>query len=164
MKKIFFLFFFTAVIVVSSCKKAFDPGTTKAHKIANGWYVTLTYNGDDIYSLGTFFLDTYNTAASGDSIWVDDLQHSWIFKCKAAASFSSQTFTATHASNNYNGDSSYVNILNGKILAGAGTTKGGNKSDSIYMQINFSDDPDKLNYVISGTARTGFIEDDYKDQ
>jgi hypothetical protein len=163
MKKTGFLLLIPAVMAIASCKKSFDPGKTVATKMANGWWVTLTQGGNDIYGLGTFFLTTYNTAGNGDSIWVDDLQHSWIFKCRAAANFSSETFSAPNASNNYNGDTSFVKIVNGKVLPGAGKTKGGNRSDSIYMQVSFSDDPNNLNYIISGTARTGFIEDDYDD-
>jgi hypothetical protein len=53
-----------------------------------------------------------------------------------------------------------VNLTEGKILPLAGKSRSGNVTDSIYFKANFSDDPSNT-YVISGTARTGFIEDDY---
>jgi hypothetical protein len=151
------------VLLVSvSCQKSLDPGTTNSPKIANGWWVTFTQGGNDIYGLGTFFLDTYNTSANNnDSMWVDDLGHSWNFKCKVASNYSALTFATPASPNDYNGDSTTVTITGGKVLLKAGTTKGGNKSDSLYMQVKFSDDPSGATYVISGTARTGFDEDDY---
>ena len=53
-----------------------------------------------------------------------------------------------------------VNIANGKILPGAATSSGGNVTDSIYFQIEFSDDPGTL-YDVAGYRRTGFLEDEH---
>jgi Lipid-binding putative hydrolase len=162
MKKISIVLFAALLIAAVSCKKStYDAGTTVATKIANGWWVTFTVNGDDIYGLGTFFLTTYNTAANGDSIWVDDLGHSWIFKGKAKADYQALTFQSSQTPNEYNGDSTFITISKGQVFPKAGHTRGGNISDSLYMEVSFSDDPSALTYVISGTARTGFIEDDY---
>jgi hypothetical protein len=150
------------ILLAASCQKSFDAGTTTSTKMANGWWVKFTVGGADIYGLGTFFLTTYNQSSNNnDSLWIDDLQHSWVFKCKAAANYGALTFATPAAPNDYNGDSTTVTITNGKVLPKAGTTKGGNKSDSLYMQVKFSDDPSATTYVISGTARTGFDEDDY---
>ena len=52
-------------------------------------------------------------------------------------------------------------ITNGKIIPGAATSTGGNVTDSIYFQINFSDDPDNLIYDVAGYRRTGFLEDEH---
>jgi hypothetical protein len=149
------------ILLSGSCQKSFDPGTTVSKSMANGWWVTFTQGGADIYGLGTFFLTTYNTAANTDSIWVDDLGHSWNFKCRAVADYTHLTFNTAGSPNDYNGDSTTVTITNGVVLPKGGHSKAGNITDSLYMQIAFSDDPNHLSYVISGTARTGFIEDDY---
>jgi Lipid-binding putative hydrolase len=152
----------SSVVLISnfSCKKAnLDPGTTIANKAAGGWWVTFTQGGTDVFGLGTFFLDTYNTAANGDSIWVDDLGHSWNFKVKAKIDYTSLSFATANAQNSYY--NSQVTILNGKVLPKAGHSRTGNITDSIYFQAQFSDDPSGATYVISGTLRTGFIEDDY---
>jgi hypothetical protein len=142
-----------------SCNKSFDAGNTVSKKMAGGWWVTFTQNGADIFGLGTFFLTTYNDAAGDDSIWVDDLGHSWNFKCKAKADYSKLIFTLPGGQNVYYADT--VFLANGKVLPGGGKSRAGNKTDSIYMEAKFSDDPSGATYIISGTARTGFIEDDY---
>ena len=152
----------TAFIIIAlvsfSCKKETTPGETAAVKAANGWWVTFTLDGSDVYNLGTFFLNTYNTSANDDSLWVDDLGHSWQFKVKTKIDYSTLTFSTTNAQNEYYNIT--VNITDGKILPKAGRSKSGVATDSIYFKANFSDDPSNT-YVISGTARTGFIEDDY---
>jgi len=158
MRKIIFAALIALTLFSMSCKKTFQPGKTAAVKAANGWWVTFTLGGADVYNLGTFFLNTYNTAANDDSIWVDDLEHSWEFKVKAKINYDSLTFSTTNAPNEYYDIT--VNITDGKILPKAGKSRSGNPTDSIYFQANFSDDPADT-YVISGTARTGFIEDDY---
>jgi hypothetical protein len=157
MRKIFFSTFLI-IIFLSSCKKDLNPGTTAGVKAANGWWVTFTLDGADVYNLGTFFISTYNTSANDDSIWVDDLGHSWVFKCKAKVDYNNLTFTTSNAQNQYYNIT--VNLTDGKILPKAGTSRSGNVTDSIYFKANFADDPSNT-YVISGTARTGFIEDDY---
>jgi hypothetical protein len=161
MKKITSSLFIIVIVCMFSCQKSFDPGTTVANKIANGWWVTFTQGGSDIYGLGTFFFSIYNTSQNGDSIWIDDLKHSWVFKCRAVADYKALTFSATASPNDRNGDTTTVTITNGIVLPKAGRSRAGNITDSLYMQISFSDDPSGFTYVISGTARTGFIEDDY---
>jgi hypothetical protein len=158
MRKILFAIFMVMTILFISCKKDLKPGNTAAVKAANGWWVTFTLGGADVYSLGTFFLDTYNTSANDDSLWVDDLGHSWQFKCKAKVDYNNLTFSTTNAQNQYYNIT--VNLAEGKILPKAGRSRSGNATDSIYFKATFSDDPTNT-YVISGTARTGFIEDDY---
>jgi hypothetical protein len=149
----------TLISVLSSCHKALDPGTTAAVKAANGWWVTFTQGGADVFGLKTFFISTYNTAANNDSLWVDDLGHSWGFKSKVPINFSTLTFSGLNLSNEYAPDS--VNISNGKILLKAGRARSGTITDSLYFQVSFSDDSPGLPYIMSGTARTGFAEDDY---
>jgi hypothetical protein len=158
MRKIILAIFILLGCICFSCKKDFKPGETSGVKAANGWWVTFTLDGADIYNLGTFFISTYNTSANDDSLWVDDLEHSWQFKVKAKVDYSSLTFSTTNAQNEYYNIT--VNLSEGKILPKAGRSKSGNPTDSLYFKANFSDDPSNT-YVISGTARTGFIEDDY---
>ncbi|HEY2721778.1 MAG TPA: lipid-binding protein [Chitinophagaceae bacterium] len=158
MRKISIGLFVIIVIVSFSCKKEVKPGNTAAVKAANGWWVTFTLGGADVYGLGTVFLSTYNTSANDDSLWVDDLGDSWEFKCKAKVDYSNLTFTTTNAQNEYYNIT--VNLTDGKILPKAGRSKSGVATDSIYFKANFSDDPSNI-YEISGTARTGLAEDDY---
>jgi hypothetical protein len=153
------LFSLLAILVLSSCSKDLpDPGATNAVKMANEWWVTLTVDGADVYNLGHKQIATYNTSANSDSIWVDDYENLWDFKCKALANYSDLTFSTTNAQNEYYDIT--VNLKNGKIFPGMGVSKTGNVTDSIYMEAEFSDDPGTT-YVISGHARTRWRDDDY---
>ena len=165
MRKIFVAIFITASVLSLSCKKDLKPGETAAVKAANGWWVTFKLGGSDVYGIGTFFIDTYNTSANDDSLWIDDLGHSWGFKSKVKIDFNALTFSATNSTNVYydpahNFTAATATITEGKILHNAGRSKSGNPTDSIYFKANFPDDPTDT-YEIAGTARTGFIEDDY---
>jgi len=155
------LLFFSllAILALSSCSKDLpDPGATKAVKMANEWWVTLTVNGEDLYGLGHQKIATYNSSENSDSLWVDDYKNLWQFKCKALANFNDLTFATTNAQNEYYDIT--VNLANGKIFPGMGVSKTGNVTDSIYMEAEFSDDPG-TKYVISGHARTKWRDDDY---
>ena len=147
-----------------SCKKDFEPGTTSGNKMGNGWWCTLTLGGADVYGVGTYFLNTYNTSANKDTIWIDDLGNGYGFKCKAAANFSDLSFSTKSSDNEFfDGTAKYpasVNIISGKILPKAGHSLSGNLTDSIFMKAVFSDDVTDT-FIVAGTARTGFVEDDY---
>ncbi|MBV9962327.1 MAG: hypothetical protein JO072_08775 [Parafilimonas sp.] len=158
MKKIIGLSFIAAVVCLTSCKKDYVPGTTNLKNASNNWWVTVSVDGVD--QIGTsVLLDTYNTAADKDSIWVDDLQNIWAFKCKAAFNNSDLTFQTKGSQNEYYGLK--VKLENGKILPKAGHSKSGVVTDSIYMEAHFPDDPSNSTWVIAGVARTGLVEDDY---
>ncbi|WP_409187208.1 lipid-binding protein [Antarcticibacterium sp. 1MA-6-2] len=51
-------------------------------------------------------------------------------------------------------------MTNGKVLLDAATTSGGNITDSIHMNVEFSDDPGTV-YTLAGYRRTGFLEDEH---
>jgi Lipid-binding putative hydrolase len=148
-----------AIVALSSCKKNLpDPGHTAPQNLANEWWVTFTLNGADLYNLGHQKIATYNTAANTSEIWVDDLESTWDFKVKATADLNNLTFAASKAQNQYYNIT--ADITNGKVLPNAGHSKTGKVTDSIYMQVKFSDDPGNT-YTIAGTARTRWAEDDY---
>ena len=158
-----------AVLLASlaSCqKKMEEPGGTGAEKLANEWWVTLTQNGADVYDLGHFKIATYNPSTGNDSLWIDDLKNGYGFKTKVAADWNGSTFSNPAATNLYFNPASpasfpqTVTIGGGKVLAGAGRSRSGNVTDSIYMTVEFSDDPG-TQYVLSGHARTNFAEDEY---
>jgi hypothetical protein len=165
MKKIIGVSFIAVVVCLTSCKKDFDPGTTNEQKTSNNWWVTVQVDGVDL--IGTsVLLDTYNTTNDKDSIWVDDLQNIWPFKCKAQVDLSNSTFQTKGSENQYYDMT--VKLDNGKILSKAGHSKSGVITDSIYMEAHFSDANDVIpgynyqtTFVIAGVARTGLVEDDY---
>ncbi|HLX92850.1 MAG TPA: lipid-binding protein [Puia sp.] len=168
MIKIFFALLITVICLVSCVKKQPDLaspqiGNTATVKMDNGWWVNVSIKGQpgNLFPTPVFF-QTYNTASNtADSIWVDDLGNFWDFKVTAVANYAALTFNVTGAFNNYYADT--VNLANGKILPKAGHSRAGNITDSIYMEASFSDDVPAFGntYIIAGTARTGFDEDDY---
>ena len=150
------------LIAFSSCKKKYpDVGGTAAEKMANEWWAELKLDGDNVYGPGEFAkIATYNTAANTNEIWVDDLHGLWDFKVKATADFNNLTFSADQAVSVIPNYDIKVNITEGKVLMGAGHSKTGNITDSIYMKVEFEDDPGTI-YTIEGHGRTRFAEDDY---
>lgn len=160
-KNITILLLLFAVTVTLSCKKSsFDPGKTAAVNASNGWWVTYSVNGAPYY--GPVFFSTYNVSANTtDSLWIDDLEQFWQFKGKVALDYTNLTFSNPSCINEYY--SSDAKVANGKIMPKAGHSKSGVVTDSIYFEIQFSDDSPAYGttFQVSGTARTGFIEDDY---
>lgn len=165
-------FRYSAILILlftASCKKNLPTiGGTSAQEVANEWWVTLKIGDEDL--LGTHVkLITSNTSGNNNEIWVDDLQNGYVFKSKAVADYNTLTFSATNSANEYFDPKDTINpfpppqtvtLENGKVLLKAGKSKAGNVTDSIYMEAKFSDDP-TTTYIISGHARTRFIEDEY---
>lgn len=145
------------VLFFVSCSKNLpEVGGTAAQKVANEWWCKIMVGNSDVGN-GYHKIMTYNTAANADSIWVDDLGNLYNFKVKAKVDYTTLSFVTSQAQNeNYN-----IKVdLNGKILVNMGHSKAGNITDSIYMEAKFSDDP-STKYIIAGTARTRFSEDEY---
>lgn len=136
-----------------------DQGGTSTQEMAGDWYVKFTVDGVDVYNLGYTLLTTYNTAANnGQEMWIDDHGNTWEYKVKAPINYTAQTFSGANLQNQ-----SYdvkMTITEGKILKGAATTTGGNKSDSIVYKVEFADDPGTI-YTVGGYKRTGFAEDEH---
>jgi hypothetical protein len=168
MKKISFLTCLLLIIILApSCKKTLpDVGQTAAVSMANEWWVTLDLGAQkDVYGIGHFKIATYNSAANDNFLWIDDFKNGYGFKSKVTADFSALTFSSAKADNLYyvTGSTAFpqtVKITEGKIFPGLGHSKSGNVTDSIYMKVEFSDDPGKV-YSMPGTARTRFTEDEY---
>ena len=161
MSKITFIIIAIVTVFSLSCHKSFDPGTTNAQKAASGWWVTSVPNGASAAGAKHIFINTYNTSEGGDSLWVDDVRHSvtrFRFKSKAKIDFNALTFTASNSTNLYTAANT-VNITEGKILLKGGHSASGVITDSLYFKIKFSNNDTTL--IVSGVARTGYIEDDY---
>jgi hypothetical protein len=159
MKRIFSLSAIFILFSISCTKKLEDPGATGTVSMSNEWWVTLSTGGTDL--LGTHVLfATYNTSQNQpDSIWLDDLQNGYQFKCKVLADPKNLSFSVDSAQNEYN--DIHVKISNGKIIPNGGISKTtGTVVDSIYMEAKFTDDPVNT-YIISGVARSRWAQDDY---
>ncbi len=129
--------------------------------MSNGWWVNYSLGGTAQLPKPVFY-STYNTAANTtDSMWIDDLGLFWDFKGTVAIDYKSLTFSNPMCINTYYVDT--AKVANGKVLLKAGHSKTGVATDSIYFEIQFSDDSPTYGntYIVSGTARTGIIADDY---
>jgi hypothetical protein len=164
MHKTIFLFLIVAALgSMTACKRTLpDYGRSAVVKMANNWWVSINSSAFGLQTSTRTFLTTYNASSNSvDSLWVDDLGYIGL-KALTTANYSKQTFAATNIANLDQpfGEADSVTIFNGKVITLGGHSKTGVATDSIYFQAMLSDDPgDTLTYA--GTARTGFIADDY---
>ena len=152
------LMFIGAALIFSACSKKPDIENTGSEKMAGEWF-TQYYDG------GTAVTDhhkilTYNTAdpASG-KMWVED-HDVWPFKGKFDVDLNALTFKAGDNIDNIAINGVKIKVYEGKVIANGGKSKSGNVVDSIYLKVEFSDDPGTI-YEIKGHQRTGFFEDEY---
>jgi Lipid-binding putative hydrolase len=156
--KLLILFAFLSIGMMS-CDLGNDPdvGGTATQAVAGEWFTTFNVSGE---TGGDYYLiSTSNTAANSTTEFlIFDDANTWDYKVKSPLNLDAKTFGGTGLQN-----LAYditVNIANGKILPGAATSSGGNVTDSIYFQIEFSDDPGVI-YDVAGYRRTGFLEDEH---
>ncbi|MBN2635744.1 MAG: hypothetical protein JXR61_05695 [Prolixibacteraceae bacterium] len=174
MKKIFLYITILVfgLVLFASCEKE-EIGGTKTEAMAGEWYVTavavdeddnVVYEDADLFGIGNFHLDTYNSAADTESeMWIDDNTNFWEFKVKLNVDLATMTFSATDAENEYY--ESMVTVTNGRILYNAATTPSGSPADSIVFNVSFDDDtyPEAYGYAkyrIAGFRYTGLTNDD----
>ncbi|MFT4521669.1 MAG: hypothetical protein ACI8ZN_000606 [Bacteroidia bacterium] len=158
---------FAGLVLFSSCEdwKAYEPEQLPGNHMANEWYVTYKVGGVDIYNFGYSTIITSTTAAAdGENLIVTDQGHFWDYLVKSPMNADAKTFGISAAgdslTNLVDGYDIKIRVTNGKVIAGGGTSKTGVKVDSIYMEIEFADDPGTI-YEVGGHGRTGFEEDDY---
>lgn len=164
MKKVVLYFvLIVSIIANQSCKKETKQEGTATKEFSGDWWVILLGDdGDgnyvDVYEEGYLLLSTYNTASNvPDKLFVD-FQY-WPFKGVVDLDQKANNFGGEDLANLEDEEITAI-IKNGKIIRGAATTSGGNVSDSIYLEIEFSDDSG-FPYIIAGYRRTGFVEDEH---
>lgn len=163
MKRLSIIAITITIIVFSACQKKPDVGGTSTQKLANEWWVQLFDPGGALVYPTTYYghIATYNTSGdTGNQLWVDDQGEIWDFKVKANANPSNLTFDVKNAVSVIDNYHIKVTITDGKIIENGGKSKTGVLTDSIYMKVEFEDDPGTI-YTIRGHARTRFAEDDY---
>jgi hypothetical protein len=172
MKKTIYLLMGLAGLLFTSCEKD-EIGGTATESMAGEWYVTADAVDDagnvvyeDLFGLGNFMLNTYNTASNAsDKLYVDDRGNFWEFKLRVNCDLNSLTFQSNGGVANEAYDGCDVTITDGKILPKAATNPHGTAADSIVFYVSFSDDeyPDAYGYAkykISGYRYTGLTSDD----
>lgn len=147
-----------------SCQKELKPGGTATQDFSGDWWVFLLGDdGDgnyvDVWGAGYLLLSTYNTAANvPDKMFLDFGW--WPFKGVVDLDQSANLFGGIDIQSINPDLDITATIENGTIIRNAATTSGGNVADSIYMIIEFSDDPG-YPYILAGYRRTGFEEDEH---
>lgn len=159
MKNKILVFLSILVITLSSCKEEVEVWDSKTADFAGSWWAALYFEDKEQTDMYNIF--TYNTAANEPEIWISDEAHLWNFKVKCPVNVSDLSFAGSDLKNeSATGDDITINIRNGKILKAAGKSLSGVVVDSIYFEIEFSDDPD-IFYNVRGAKQTGFEEDKY---
>src|SRR4051812_36576612 len=81
------------LVLMSACDKKNlpDKGVTYAEKVSNEWWVVLSQGGSPLTDPAK--ISTYNTSMNQDSIFIDDLENIWPFKCKAKIDLANMTFS-----------------------------------------------------------------------
>ena len=173
MKKAIYLLLMAVCAVMTSCEKE-QIGGTETQALAGEWYVTadavdedgnVVYKDEELFGIGKFYVNTYNTAANvSNEMWVDNLGNFWEFKVKTAADVNNYTFSTPDSAANAYYDCKVL-IEGGKILPAAATTPHGTAADSIVFYVSFSDDDlpatyGFAKYKISGYRYTGLASDD----
>ena len=144
-----------------SCDAGGEPDIegTKLQAMAGEWWINVLLDGEDVGG-GYNLITTSNTAANNETDLLFDDGELWPAKVVTKVNLAGMTFDAAPNLNNMYADSIKVSVIEGKVLKGAATTTGGNKTDSIYVKFEFSDDPG-TQYVYAGYRRTGFREDEH---
>lgn len=154
----------------SACQKDSEVELGPVYPMCGEWYVTAKYYDADgnEYLDDYFLLTTSNTASySASELLITDNANWWNFKVKSALNLEGKSFNVSNTPNLVSGyEELIVSVSNGKVLLDGGISTGGNVSDSIYMEVMFSDAEDSglsttEPVTFSGVRRTGFLEDEH---
>ncbi|MEO5996771.1 MAG: lipid-binding protein [Chitinophagaceae bacterium] len=159
--KTYFFSIISLILIFSACSKKPDVEYTATYKMAGEWYTRYFETGTTApVDPGYRKITTYNTSdPASNQIWVADTLF-WPFRSKLDVDYPNMAFKALATTPNLSLAGKTVKVYEGKVLARQGHSKSGNIVDSIYLKVEFSDDPGTV-YEIRGHQRTGFFEDEY---
>lgn len=163
------------LVSMSACQKEYEAPKSPVVAMSGKWWVELYYDADqdgilteddvliyNYYDFGGEGIVTSNVASNAkDTVLITDAQGSWPFKVKAPVNVSALTFNAVAGLPNLEIDEETVKVIEGKILKGAAKTLSGATADSIFLNLEFSDD-EGSNYFYSGHRNSGQPEDQYE--
>jgi hypothetical protein len=152
------LVFLMITVILSSCSKKPDVENTNTYKMSGEWFIRFYTGGAAVTNYHKII--SYNTSdPNSGQIWVDDLNFQ-PFKAKFNVDYGSLTFKPGPGVPNIALTGKTINVIEGKVLPGAGKSKTGVTVDSIYMKLEFSEEAGTI-YEVAGHQRTGFFEDEY---
>ena len=146
----------------ASCTEKPEIEYTSTYKMSGEWF-TRYFDGATPVT-GFQKIVSFNTSdPSGNQIWVDDHANAttkFRFKSKLNVDYPALAFVPMAAAVNELTAGRTVKVYEGKVIPGGGHSKTGVAVDSIFLRLEFSNDPGKV-YEIRGHHRTGFFEDEY---
>jgi hypothetical protein len=144
--------------ILNACTKDPKVENTSTVEMAGEWWVKYYVGGAEIPGLGYFKTISYNTSdPNSGQVWVDD-EGTWPFKAKFDVDYANLAFKSVASTPNAALAGKTVKVIEGKILKGKGLSISGNVVDSIYLKLEFSDDPG-TEYELKGHYDTGFFAD-----
>jgi len=168
------------IFLAVSCKKeGYKPSVSNTVDMSGRWWVQFFQDtdkdgkitsADNLYisyeDYTMYALITSNTSGNtNDTVLITENPNlkstlRLLFKFKSPVKIADLTFTASPNSPNLSIPGQSVSMISGKILKKAATTLSGAKADSIFVEMEFSDDPGTW-YIYSGHRDTGQPEDQY---
>ncbi|MEL1245478.1 lipid-binding protein [Flavobacterium sp. DGU11] len=138
----------------------YDAGGTKTQKLNGEFWIDIADADGNVYVAHALhkLYDMNGELVITDRVGSDDSFTGWYTEAVLDYDLENLTFSATDAENT--ADDSVVTITEGKILKGAGRSRTGAVTDSIYFKAVFDYDPGTV-LTFAGTRRTGFEEDEY---
>ncbi len=147
--------------ILNACSTKPDVEFTTTVKMSGEWCVEYYDEADPGVVVHDYDkLLTYNTSDPGSGqVWVQESAY-WPFKAKFNVDYPSLSFTQVTSTPNLAIANQSIKVYEGKVLTGAAHSRSGNVVDSIFLRVEFSDDPGVI-YQVRGHQRTGFFEDEY---
>jgi len=142
----------------------YNPGSTPTQALNGEWFIDISDADGNVLVQHTLH-KTFDTNDGNGTMYLSDRTgpgpddfSGYYLESKVQTDVPNLTFSVTDAENV--SDGSVVTITNGKILKGAGHSKTGVVTDSIYFEGEFDYDPGNK-IIFAGHRRTGFAEDEY---
>lgn len=156
MKIMKFLALPVVALVLFACEPTFKKEYSWAYPIAGDWMITAYDKADGSQQSNPFEMRAYNPSFGTDSIWIDDYATTgsngnfWSYKFKVAVNMAAKTFQADSTTNALPGYDIKIVVKNGKIIG----------NDSLYMEVNFWDDPADggTTFILTGHREIGYDE------
>ena len=173
MKNIKYLLFLSAFFVLS-CQEEYEAPVSATVNMNGVWWVELLFDANsdgaidaddililDYHDVGEPGIVTSNVASNApDTVMVIDVTGLWPFKGKFPVDYPNLLFSPATGLPNMEVEDESVSVIAGKVIKGGATTLSGGTTDSIFMALEFSDDPGSV-YMFSGHRYTGFPEDNH---
>jgi hypothetical protein len=156
------LFGIFTITTLGSCQNdgfdEYEPVVTPSVEMNGEWYIDIIDASGKVLAQHAKHR-TYDTNKGDNTMVINDNKLGWYLKGNVNVDTKNLTFSTTDEVNQNDPGSTFT-ITEGKILKGAGHSKTGAVTDSIYFKGEFSYDKGNV-LIFAGHKRTGFLEDNY---